>query len=157
MARWNELNVTIREVPSLAIFKRKLKDTLLCTTNKLYSLFDGRSAINHTRLRLGLSGLNGHRSLFNFITFSSCSKCGYELEDVEHFFLFCPVYTAQRETLLHAFDTFYDNNFHRNLTTRDRLKLIAIMLTGDKTKSIPANMPVFTAVQLFIQDSKRLI
>ena len=113
VASWNKLDINVREVATLTGFKRNLKADLLCTTNKLYSYCDGRAAINHTRLRLGLSGLNGHRSLYNFITFSSCPKCDYELEDVEHYLLFCPRYTAHRETLLNTLDTTYGNNFHR--------------------------------------------
>ena len=89
------------------------------------TMSDGRGAINHTQLRLGLSGLNGHRCFFNFIDYATCPKCGHTPEDSEHFLLLCPVYAAQRETLLSHLDTMYNNELnrhHRNLSTpRNRL------------------------------------
>ena len=124
-------------------------------------MFSSRASINHTRLRLGLSGLNGHRANFSFIDFSYCNKCGYELEDTIHFFLFCTNYAAQRETLFTSLDTLFLDNIvkpHRNLNTRRALNTcITLFLKGDPTWKLCKNIELFTAVQIFIQSTQRLL
>ena len=159
---WNALELTIRESTSLNIFKRKLKEVLIPKQDKLLSMFDGKSAINHTRLRLGLSGLNGQRNLFNFIDYSTCPKCGYEAEDSEHFFLFCPSYAAPREAILFScLDTLYShelNIIHRNMTTRLRkCTVVKRLLTGDPTLPKMLNIELFKSVHKFIMETHRFL
>ena len=125
-------------------------------------MFDGKSAINHTRLRLGLSGLNGQRNLFNFIDYSTCPKCGYEAEDSEHFFLFCPSYAAPREAILFScLDTLYShelNIIHRNMTTRLRkCTVVKRLLTGDPTLPKMLNIELFKSVHKFIMETHRFL
>ena len=60
---------------------------------------DSKGAINHSRIRMGLSALNKHRRKNNFVDDSSCPKCGHKPESESHFFLHCPAYVAQRQAL----------------------------------------------------------
>ena len=65
----------------------------------LYSRFLGKAAVNHTRMRLGLSALNSQRYKYNMVPSPSCERCGTPKEDPYHIFFVCPVYAVPRQTL----------------------------------------------------------
>ena len=139
---WNELDVNILNCITLNEFKRKLKLQMMKHKNILYSTFDSRAAVNHTRLRLGLSGLNGQRFLYNFITHAICPKCGYENESAEHYLLFCNSYAAQREALFTSLDIIYDTDVkpHRILINRRNIThCLKIILRGDDNRNYQQN------------------
>ena len=54
---WNELNPSIRNVGTLSTFKEHLKKMSGYKPNKLFHHNSNKAAINHTRIRLGLSRL----------------------------------------------------------------------------------------------------
>ena len=65
----------------------------------LYSRFLGKAAVNHTRMRLGLSALNSQRYKYNIVPSPSCERCGASKEDPYHIFFVCPAYAVPRQTL----------------------------------------------------------
>ena len=157
---WNELGDTVKSCFTLHAFKLKLKEHMLTKRCKLFSLFDGREAINHTRLRLGLSGLNGQRFMFNFITYSLCHQCQFENESVEHYLLYCQCYAAQRQSLFITLDDIYTDlaKPHRTLQSRRNiLSCVKILLNGDNSLTLTKNVDIFKAVQNYIKDTKRLL
>ena len=135
--------------------------SLLSKHHKLYSVFTGRAAINHTRLRLGLSALNAHRSHFNFIDFSNCPKCGAESESTAHFFFVCHAYAAQREELFTSVLTTTGLNHYihhnQNVSRIDMIGKVKFMLHGDTNLSFEENCEIFKSVQKFITESHRFL
>jgi hypothetical protein len=72
----NKLDRSIKERDSVESFKYHLRKAKCLTKNKLYPKFSGAKAINHTRLRLGLSSLKAHRYAYNHIPTANCGICG---------------------------------------------------------------------------------
>ena len=64
---WNDLDLETRNLPTYEGFKKKMKQL---HGNSSYSMFmygDTNGSINHSHIRMGLSGLNAHRKKVNFI------------------------------------------------------------------------------------------
>ena len=103
MRLWNAMNPALRSSSSIEHFKLNLKKQCLRTTPffpHLYSRFIGKAAINHTRIRLGLSALNFQRFQYNFVDNMSCDNCGARREDAAHILFHCPAYAVPRQTLI---------------------------------------------------------
>ena len=158
---WNELGDNLKNSQTVTSFKKELKNIMLTNRNVYFSMFDGRAAVNLTRIRLGLSGLNGHRSLYRFIDYSYCPKCNYVIENSEHFLLFCPSYAAYRETLFNCLDNLYSDAtipFHRNLSTRiNTQQCVQVLINGDPSFNKQRNVALFKSVLEYIKDTKRFI
>ena len=154
---WNQLDRSLKQCPSIDSFKYQLKKTKCLGKNKLYSKFNGAKAINHTRLRLGLSGLKAHRHAYNHIPHPNCDLCGARREDAMHFLLQCPVYTVPRLTLMNDTLNLYRLKHIVFDLTRTIVKkeLVNYLLHGDKRLSDLENVSLFNIVQCFISASKR--
>ena len=87
---------------SVTCFKNALNKTDEVNTSKeLYSLGLNYEKILHTRLRLGLLGLNKHLYSYNLCLSKFCDHCdGNKIEDTKHYLLKCSRYTTPRITLL---------------------------------------------------------
>jgi hypothetical protein len=98
--QWNQTDDLIKRSPSIDSFKYNIKKSKCLTKNKLYSKFSGASAIKHTRLRLGLSGLKAHRHSYKHIAQPNCDLCGARREDSLHYLLQCNIFAAPRLIML---------------------------------------------------------
>ena len=85
---WNELEEDAKKCDSLNAFKMQLKKKLFPTRMQYVS--KGKSSINHTRMRLGLSQLRQQLHSFGTIDSSYCLNCPNCLETVTHYPLNCP-------------------------------------------------------------------
>lgn len=142
-ALWNTLPLEFRQSESVSSFKYKLKTTLY-KQNKVpdYFFIGNRSlSVFHARLRNGCSNLNG--DLFaNHLRLSGLCQCEREMEDAEHYFFKCRLYTEQRIILFHATRPYHPLNlrtllFGNNLSSED-------------------NVIIFKSVQKYIKDTGRL-
>ena len=98
---WNELSIDLRNTVSSDQFKIKLLKTYGSSSYSMYMAGDSNGAINHSRIRMGLSGLNAQRKKVNFIPNGNCHYCGSRSETPVHYFMECPAFAAQRIGLLH--------------------------------------------------------
>jgi hypothetical protein len=154
---WNGLDRKIRSRTSIDSFKYHLKKAKNKKQNKLYPKFNGPKAINHTRMRMGLSGLKSQRHDYNHVPDSKCDFCGARKEDPMHFFLQCPVFAPMRIILLANVTSLYQTkNITRDLTrTLVKKELVGCLLKGDIRLDIVENTKLFDYVQQFICSSKR--
>ena len=135
---WNNLPDSVKRSNSLSSFKRYLirPDT---PVPKYYYSGEREPQVVHTKLRLGMSDLNAH--LFQRHISDNCScACGYELENARHYLLDCPLYAQQRTAL----------QPYLRYPLRD-------LLNGNPSFSRQDNENMFTAVQLFIRESRRFV
>jgi hypothetical protein len=154
---WNGLSRDIKQSNTVDSFKYKLKKAKGIKKNKLYPKFNGYKAINHTRMRLGLSGLKAQRYDYNHVTSPKCDYCGARKEDPMHFLLQCRVFSTMRTVLLNDVKTLYRM---KNLTldlsrTIVKKELVNNLLCGDSRLNERDNFELFTMVQQFISNSKR--
>ena len=107
-------------------------------------------------MRMGLSGLNGHRHKYGFIDNGHCPYCTCAKEDPIHFFLECPKYAAQRVTLFTKLAALTSPGVHYTATIptnmNDKKLYTKMLLFGmDNLNAIE----LFTVVHEFIIASKR--
>jgi hypothetical protein len=72
----------------LIVYKCKGSNQFSIKIKYLFSMSTGsvKGTRLMARLRMGLSGLNGHRNRFNFIDHSRCPNCNYQNENLDHYF-----------------------------------------------------------------------
>jgi hypothetical protein len=154
---WNSLDRDLKNKDSVDSFKYGLKKSNGPTKNKLYPKFSGAKAVNHTRLRLGLSALKSQRHDYNHVPTSTCDYCGAIKEDTLHFFLQCQVYAQPRFALLtDAMELYLSKNITFDLTrTIVKKELVSYFLKGDKRLTEAENVRLFDMVQQYIGSSMR--
>lgn len=98
---WNDLSLDIRNSQSILVFKVKLRSHFSSSDyNKLFNYsVTRRLSVLHTRLRLGHCALNDYLFKINCKTSPLCS-CGINNESVMHYLVYCPLFAAQRASLL---------------------------------------------------------
>ena len=156
---WNETQLDIRKSTTLSLCKKKLKDIYSIYTYPLFLDFEGTGPINHSRMRMGLSGLNCHRKKYNFIDYDMCDLCHLAKEDTTHFFLYCPAHAAQRQELLDGLSReipmavqTHIENYHNN---RNIKSFINILVNGTKNKEI--DNIIFKHIFDFINNTQRFV
>ena len=153
---WNSLDYSTRNLDSLSLFKRRIKDKYgyKCPPPHYYSGLRAASIL-HTRLRLGMSQLSAHLFPFGFVESPRCS-CGVKLETVPHYLLVCPLYAAQRERLLVAIRNIFAPTLHpATLPILDKDAYSKIVLFVSKDLASEENILLFRATQNFILNSDR--
>ena len=122
---WDKLNFNIR-ASSFNIFRANLINIVRPIPNSVFDIFNPLGLELITRLRLGLSHLNGHRFKHNF---SDCINplctCSLDIESTVHYFLHCNYYNSARISLLIDL-----NPVGRTLLSLSDLSLVNILLYG---------------------------
>ena len=92
---WNNLDISIRNSPTLSSFKNRVKADIY-KTPKYYNEGPRKLSILHTRLRHQCSSLNADLSKIHIINNFKCN-CGASFEDAIHYFLECPLYLSEKK------------------------------------------------------------
>lgn len=137
---WNELPDHIKQTNSIGCFKRFLSRDDPLIPPYVYSKVR-KAEIIHCKLRLEISDLNADMFKRHLTNDVFC-RCGFHVENCEHFLFDCPLYTNVRATTI---DTLPDNN---NIT-------VLCAMYGNSDKSLAENTALFYQIQKFILDSKR--
>ena len=94
-------------------FKRNLLKFLhFQSRSYLFYIGDHSASIFHTRLRLNFSALNYHLFQKKYCPSSACVLCDASIEDVKHYFLYCPSFSALREKLFTSAAHLLRNRWH---------------------------------------------
>lgn len=136
---WNNLSLDTRNSDSINSFKRSL-NTGMEVVPKYYYTGSRKLQILHTRLRTKCSSLNNDLFLKNIVESPLC-RCG-SIETTEHYLMKCHLYNIQRDELLNTVSHF------AGIT-------LPTLLYGNSNLSLQINSLIFTAVQKFINDTKR--
>ena len=136
---WNRLPEETKTSPSITAFNHKLNIDI--KTPQYHYCGKRLFQIHHTRLRLIFYSL--HQNLFskNIINDPHC-ECG-EIEDTEHYLLYCIFFQNLREELL-------------NTVTTNCQPTLNVLLFGNANLSESENKTIFSAVQEFIVKTKRV-
>ena len=154
---WNELEMTARACPSIESFKEYHKKRSGFRVNPLFRKYSSKAAINHTRIRLGLSGLSSQRHDYNHIDNPKCLTCNAKCEDPAHYFLLCPSYEAARADFLEDLcQILHANSIEVDFNRKSFVKaFIDMILNGTELLSEELNLHIFLITQAFINESNR--
>ena len=150
---WNSLSKPIRSAETLSHFKILLRNKTGSSSPflpKLYKYMLGKRAINHSRLRLGLSALNFHRFKYNLISDMCCPTCSHPKEDTNHFIFVCPAYATLRVSLLEGLSDLLSTNMYENKTILEN-----VLLYGTVDLHFDTILSVFNLFQKYIHESGR--
>ena len=143
---WNDLDIIIRNSPSVHIFKRKFKLKYVQFPQPPTYHFNGNIKLNilQARLRQKCSSLRSDLFRSNLIENPICS-CGVGTEADEHYFLYCTKYVTAR------------NKLKNNIELINIPFVLNVLLYGDEGESHETNSFVFQQVQLFMKETGRFI
>jgi hypothetical protein len=119
---WNNLSHEIKNLSSITKFKRAISKPLYI--NPYYKLHQGRGGVWLSRIRMGLSGLNGHRFTYNFIPSPTCLLCNQAPENALHYLWDCPNHALMRIVMVDRCRAELDIHM-------DRENVLNICLYGD--------------------------
>jgi hypothetical protein len=154
---WNDLEVSVRSCLSIDSFKEHQKKTSGYKSNPLFRKYSTKAAINHTRIRLGLSGLSSQRHDYNHIDDPKCLTCDATCEDPAHYFLLCPTYESARADFLEGIcQILHENSIEIDFTNNHFVNaFIDMILNGTTLVNDDTNLNIFQLTQSYIEDSKR--
>ena len=151
MKAWESLDVNIKASTTFQIFKSRQSKFFSTTPSQIFNIHDPQGLKLLTRLRLGPSHLRQHKFDWNFgDTLNPFCVCDNRTsETVEHFLLFCPLYTVQRLLLFESM---------RNLTSIFPLSvknIILVFLYGDNKCNSVTNNQLIKFVINYIKSTQR--
>ena len=151
MNDWFNLDSTIRDSESIAIFKKRLLSFIRPISRNVYNIFDPIGLKFLTRLRLGFSHLNEHRFRHNFQEcINPLCSCSLETENTLHYLLHCHHFSQNRINLMNSVNSVFEN-FD---ILSDNIKT-DVLLYGDPRLDGESNKIILEAVISYIKTSER--
>ena len=148
---WFNLDSTIRDSESIAIFKKRLLSFIRPIPSNVYNIFDPIGFKFLTRLRLGFSHLNEHRSRHNFQEcINPFSSCSLETENTSHYLLHCHHFSQNCINLMKSVNFVFEN-FD---ILSDNIKT-DVLLYGDPRLDGQSNKIILEATISYIKTSER--
>ena len=151
MNDWFNLDSTIRDSESVAIFKKRLFSFIHPIPSNVYNVFDPIGLKFLTSLRLGFSHLNEHRFRHNFQEcINPLCACSLETENTSHYLLHCHHFSQNRINLMNSVNFVFEN-FD---ILSDNIKT-DVLLYGDPRLDGESNKIILEATISCIKTSQR--
>ena len=126
----------------LTFIKPKASSFFNCSSSKGLKFF--------TRVRLGLSHLREHRLKHSFQdSINPFCLCSFDVESTIRYFIHCPLFTIERQTLLNTI-----SQIDNKLVYSNRSKLINLLF-GDPSRDTKTNTDIFNAIVNYVLAAKR--
>ena len=149
---YNNLDLSLRNLPNIADFKQNLKLKYKNIKVKHYSRGISKNAnALHTQLRVGQSYLNSHGFKINLKEDDLC-LC-YRSETTSHYFLDCFLFQEEREILFNKISQYLPR--FRSFTKSKKLETILFGFNLSNIEPDQRNISVAFAVQNYILKTKR--
>ena len=99
--KWNKLDRNLRSAASVSVFKKNLLKCIRPSPHSVFNCHNNKGIKYLTRLQLGLSHFREYKFKHSFQdTPNPFCSCDLDFETNLHCFLYCPLFTNQRRTLL---------------------------------------------------------
>ena len=118
MREWNLLDETIKNSPTISVFKGELVRLVRPSKKSYFGIHDIEGIRLLTRLRVHFSDLCEHKFRHKFQSSSPMYLCQTGIENNEHFFLHCPRHSNYRKDLLDRISNVVDVDIG-NLSSTD--------------------------------------
>ena len=148
--KWNLLDNSLKESPSLSVFKTNFLKNIRKPARKYYDVKDRKGTKILTKLRVDFSDLREHRFRHNFNCESSICRCGVGDESNMHYLTSCNLFSEQRTRL-------YDSvrPLIPNFNTLSDDEKTSYLLFGNKLLKNEINKDILFATIKFINATKR--
>ena len=151
LSHWFNLDITIRNSESIAVFKSRLLSFIRPIPNNVYNIFDPIGLKLLTRLRLGFSHLNEHRFRHNFQDcMNPLCSCSLDIEHTSHYLLHCHHFSQHRIDHMNSVNSIYENfDSQSDNNKKDGL------LFGDPSSDGNTNKFILELTLLYIKSTER--
>ena len=147
----NKLDPSIRNSASYNVFKNCILKFERLSPNKIFQCHNPIKMKLETRLRLGLSHLREHKFKHSFQdTLNPFCSCGLDIETTSHYFLHCPLFHAERSTLLNNV-----NEINCPIFNKSELVVTLILLFRDRSFKDEVNLLILNATINFVLPTNR--
>jgi len=144
MTQWNDTNMCLRSINSLAVFRSRLKAHYRRSPSLFKHDISRKKQITFMQIRMGFSNLNQDLFLKGCTANPGCS-CGASKEDAKHFLLMCPLYMDLRSNLFTKL-----KDISSKLTPK-----IETLLYGSNSLSENENLSILENVCHYISETGR--
>ena len=146
-----ELDLEIHNSVSLGIFKKHLLNFIRPNSNNAVNINNPLGLKLLTRLRIGFSHLKEHKFKHNFQdSVDPLCSCGNSIESTVHFFLHCPNFTTQRQTLLKKL-----KSINTSIIAENKNSVARTLLFGRPEFNYSTNKEIVNATISFILTTER--
>ena len=150
---WNEIDPSLRQAPSLSIFKSNILKLIRPLKKDVFNIHDPKGIKRLFQLRVGLSPLRRHKKHHKFKdTPTDICRCQMSAETTKHFLVYCNLFTEARDLMFQVINPILESN-DLILHSDDQLK--DLLLYGHYTLSVDENHAVLTATLKYIHESTR--
>ena len=111
---WNKLDPSLQNSASYNVFKNSVLKFIRPSPDKIFQCHNPKEIKLVTRPRLGQSHLREHKIKHSFQdTLNPLCSCGLDIETTSHYFLHCPLFHAERTTLLNNINEIDNTIFNK--------------------------------------------
>ena len=148
---WNNLDNVIKSSESYSVFRKKMLNLIRPKCNDTYRIYNPTGLKLLTRLRLGLSHLNDHKSNHNFKDcINPLCSCSLSVANNVHFFLHCHHFSLQRQTLMNNIKL-----IDKDIINETDSDLVNILLFGSSKYQYHINSKILSFSIDFILNTER--
>ena len=135
----------------MEIFKKHLLNLIRPNSDNAFNINNPLGLKLSTRLRVGFSHLKEHKFKHNFQdSVDPLYSCGNDIESTVHFFLHCPNFTTQRQTLLNKL-----KSINASILAENENSVARTFLFGRLDFTYSTNTEIVKATISFILTTKR--
>ena len=142
---WNNLDLEIRNSASLDIFKKHLLNFIRSNSKNVFNINNPLGLKPLSRLRIGFSHLKEHKFKHNFpYSVNPLCSWGNEIESIVDFFLHCPNFRTQRQTLLNKL-----KSINASIMAENENSVVRTLLFGRPDFNYSTNKEIINATISF--------
>ena len=146
---WDTLSASIKNSPSISIFKNALLKAIRPLPSPCYNNFC-HELRRLTQLRVDFSDLREHRYRHRFNCVTPICSCGMDIESTTHFLLSCSKFACHRRALFADLEAIVPG-----ITSLPPVALGEVLLYGSKDYCFATNSSILSVVLKYIKVSKR--
>ena len=151
ISEWNKLDLEIRNSTSLEIFKKHLLNFIWRKSNSVFNINNRVGLKLLTRLRIGFSRIKELKFKHNFQdSVEPLCSCGNDIASTVHFFLHCPNFTTQRQTILNKL-----KSINAGIIAENKISVVRALLFGRPDFNYSINKEIINVTISLILTTER--
>ena len=148
---WSKLDPSLQNSASYNVFKNSILKCIRPSRNTIFQCHNPKGIKLVTRLRFDLSYLREYKFKHGFQdTLNPLCSCGHDIETTFHYFLHCPLFHAERSTLLKNISEINSTIFNKNESVVTR-----ILVYGDESFKDEVNLLLLNESIDFVLSTNR--
>jgi len=150
---WNELNVNLRTIGNISLFRKSLRKSLYKNeAKKLFQTFNKPMSKHITQMRMGLSALRDQLFSYGIVNDPVCQYCFSEIEDPCHFLLRCSEFSNKQAELFVDLLEFAPADYWKSMSEEN---LTLDLLCGSQNFDYNTNLQILSCVARYIGRTER--